>query len=111
MILGVVVAKIGAACFPIDQELFLEGPILDPIKTHVCRLRSILFDRVFGEDFRSRVVDTDRGGRLRVTEFSKGGSNWYGFLAVDEGGPDFIFGCQRHYIAHDFGHSVDGAIE
>ena len=30
----VVVFKIGAAWFPIDQELFLEGPILDPIKTH-----------------------------------------------------------------------------
>ena len=35
VILGVVVVNIGAPQFPIDQELFLEGPILDPIKTHV----------------------------------------------------------------------------
>ena len=60
---------------------------MDPIKTHADCLRSLLFDRVVDEAFRDRVVDTDWGGRLRVTEFSKGGLYWYGFLAVDEGGP------------------------
>ena len=111
VMLGVAVAKIGATRFPIDQELFLEGPILDPIKTHFDCLRLLLFYSVVGEAFIGRVVDTDRGRRLRVADFSKGGSNWYGFLAVDEGGPDFSFSCRRHNISHDFGHSVDRAID
>ena len=64
VMLGVLVANIGAARFPIDQELFLESPILDPIKTHVDCLQLILFDCVFGEAFSCRVVDTDRGGRV-----------------------------------------------
>ena len=48
---------------------------------------------------------------MQGTDFSKGGSNWYVLLAVDEGGPDLSFRCQIHDIAHDFGHNVDGAIE
>ena len=59
VILGVVVAKIGAARFPIEQELFLEGPILDPIKTHVDCLQLLLFGHVIDEAFSGRVADTD----------------------------------------------------
>ena len=33
--LGVSIANISIAWFPIDKKLFLEGPILDPINTHV----------------------------------------------------------------------------
>ena len=46
-----------------------------------------------------------------MAEFIKSGSNWYGFLAVDKGGPNSSLSCRRHDIAHDFGHSVDGDIE
>ena len=35
VMLGVVIAKIIIARLSIDDKLFLEGPILDPIKTHV----------------------------------------------------------------------------
>ena len=93
MMLGVLVSKIGAARFPIDQELILEALILDPIKMHVGCLQSLLFDRVVGKDFRNRVIDTDRGERLLVEKLSKGGLNWYGFLEVDEGSPDVSFSC------------------
>ena len=49
VMLGVVISKISIARFPIDKKLFLEGPILDPIKTHVYGLRPFLFDCVVGE--------------------------------------------------------------
>ena len=47
--LGVVIATISIARLPIYRKLFLEGPILDPIKTHVDGFRPFLFDGVVGE--------------------------------------------------------------
>ena len=41
---GVVIAKISIAWLPIYKKLFLEGLILDPIKTHVDGFRPFLFD-------------------------------------------------------------------
>ena len=46
---GVVIANIGIAWFPIDDKLFLEGPILDPIKTYLDGFQPFLFDGVVGE--------------------------------------------------------------
>ena len=48
MVLGVVITKIIIARFPIDTN-FLEGPILDPIKTHIDGLRPFLLDGIVGE--------------------------------------------------------------
>ena len=47
--LGAVSTKIIISRFPIDKKLFLEGPILDPIKTHVNGLQPFLFDIVVGK--------------------------------------------------------------
>ena len=49
VMLGGVIAKIIIARFPMDKKLFLEGPILDPIKTHVDGLQPFLFDGVVGK--------------------------------------------------------------
>ena len=53
VMLGVVIAKVSIARLPINKDFFLEGPILDPIKTHVDGFRPFLFDGV--------VVETGRG--------------------------------------------------
>ena len=35
MVLGLVITNIGAAGFPVDKELFLQCPVLDPVEAHV----------------------------------------------------------------------------
>ena len=47
--LGVVITKISIAWLTKDKKLILEGPILDPIKTHVDGFRRFLFDGVVGK--------------------------------------------------------------
>ena len=64
--LGVLVAKVSDARLPVDEELTLACAIAYPIKTHIARFRSFLFDGVVGEAVRGRVVDLDCSGRLWV---------------------------------------------
>ena len=66
MIFGVVVAKVSDARLPVDEELTLACAITYPIKTHVDRFRSFLFDGVVGEAVCGRVVDWYWSGRLWV---------------------------------------------
>ena len=65
--LGVVVAKVSDAWLPVDEELTLACAIVYPIKAHVDRFRSFLFDGVVGEAVGGRVVDLDWSGRLWAT--------------------------------------------
>ena len=67
MILGLVVAKVGDTRLPVDVELDLACAIAYPIKAHVDRFRSFLFDGVVGEAVGGRVVNLDWCGRLWVT--------------------------------------------
>ena len=48
MMLGVVAAKILNSRPPVDDELALVGPVLNPIKTYVYYLISFLFDFIVG---------------------------------------------------------------
>ena len=61
--LGVLVAHFSDARLPVDEELTLACAIAYPIKAHVDRFRSCLFDRVVGEAVGGRVVYLDWGGR------------------------------------------------
>ena len=47
--LGLVISNISIARFPMDKILFLEGPILEQIKTHANGLQQFLFDGVVGK--------------------------------------------------------------
>ena len=49
VMLGLVISNISIARFPMDKILFLEGPILEQIKTHVNGLQQFLFDGVVGK--------------------------------------------------------------
>ena len=61
MVFGKVIGKIIHARSPVDQELPLAGPVLDPIKMHVNCLGSFLFDSFLGEALGSGVVDLHGG--------------------------------------------------
>ena len=67
MMLGVLVAKVGDARMPVDEELALACAIAYPIKEHVNRFRSFLIDGVVGKAVGGRVVDLDWSGTLWVT--------------------------------------------
>ena len=57
--LGVVVAEVSDARLPVDEELTLACAIAYPIKAHVDRFWSFLFDGVVGEAVGGRVVYLD----------------------------------------------------
>ena len=64
--LGVVVAKVSDAWLPVDEELALACAIAYPIKAHVDRFRSFLFDGFVRKAVGGRVVDLGWSGRLWV---------------------------------------------
>ena len=66
MMLGVVVAQVSDARMLVDEEPTLACAIAYPIKTHVDRFRSFLFDGVVGKAVGGRVVYLDWSGRLWV---------------------------------------------
>ena len=46
-----------------------------------------------------------------MTELEEQGAYRYGLLDVDVGGSNFGFGGRTHYVCHDSGDGVDGAVE
>ena len=64
--LVVLVAQVSDARLPVDEELTLAFAITDPIKVHVDRFLSFLFDGVVGEAVGGIVVYLDWSGRLWV---------------------------------------------
>ena len=59
MVLGVIVAQVSDAGLPVDEELTLAFAVAYPIKAHVDRFRSFLFDGVVGEAVGGGVVYSD----------------------------------------------------
>jgi hypothetical protein len=91
MLLGVIIGKIVCSGPPVDQELPLAGPVLDPVESHVDGLGSFLFDGVVGESFGSGVMDLHWGWRLRMTHLFERCPNGDGFLSVHVGGCNLCF--------------------
>ena len=92
MMLSVIVAQVSDAGLPVDEELTLACAIAYPIKAHVDRFQSFLFDGVVGEAVFGRVVYLDWSGRLWVSYFEEQGAYRDGLLAVDVGGSNLGFG-------------------
>ncbi len=101
VMLGVIIGKVVRPRPPVDQELSLACPVLDPIKTHVDCFGSFLFDGVIGETFGSGVVDLHRRWRLRMSHLLERGPNGDGFLSIEVGGGNFGFGSGSHDAADD----------
>ena len=87
MVFSVVVAQVCAAGMPVDEELFLLGLIMDPVKAHIGFLQVFLIDDVVCKP----SSDTNGGGRLWMDKFYESGAYGYSFLSVDEGGDNFLF--------------------
>ena len=64
--LGVVVSQVSDAQLPVYEELTLVCVIPYPIKAHIDRFRSFLFDGVVGKAVGGRVFYLDWSGRLWV---------------------------------------------
>ena len=74
VVLGVIVGKIGRPRPPVDEELSLASPVLDPIKAHVHGFGSFLLDGIVGKTFGGGVVDLHGGWRLWMAHFLQGTS-------------------------------------
>ena len=61
-----IVTQVSDAGLPVDEELTLACVVSYPIKAHVGRFRSFLFDGVVGKAVGGRVVYLDWSGRLWV---------------------------------------------
>ena len=92
MIIGVVITKIGLSGLPVDKELALMGPVLDPIKLHVDGIGYFLFYGVIFETLSIGVVYLNGCRRLWMTMFLKSGPNGNCFLAIDLGRSNFGIG-------------------
>ena len=98
MVLGVIFVQVSDAGLPVDEELTLTCAVTYPIKLHVDRFRSFLFDGVIGKAVGGGVVLLDWRGRLWVPQFAESGAYRDGFLDVDVGGANFGFGGRTHHV-------------
>ena len=67
--LGVVISLHGASGAPVDTELVLLDPVLDPEVAHVHCLGAALFYPLVGNASGHQVVRFHRGGWLQVSHF------------------------------------------
>ena len=68
MMLGVIVSQVSDAGLLVDKELTLACAVAYPIKAHVDRFPSFLFDGVVGEAVSGGVVYLDWCGRMWVPQ-------------------------------------------
>jgi hypothetical protein len=101
VVLGVVITVVVSPRAPVDKELALAGPVLDPIESHVDGFGAFLFDGVIGKSLGSRVINLHGGGWLRMTHFLESGVNGNGFLAIDVCSANCSFGGGTHDVAHN----------
>ena len=99
VVLGVVIASIYGAWFPIYMELVLLDSILDPMESHVHCLGHFLFDAFVGYADCCGIVYLYWGGRLRMIHFNQSGAYWNPCLAVKKKRSVFCFGGRCHDIA------------
>ena len=99
------------ARFPIYFELALSTSVTYPIETHINGLGAFLFDGVRGESYGGVVFQFHVGGRMGMIHFFQCGSDRYSLLTIDVGCSYFGFCHRSHDIVHDFGDTVDGAVQ
>ena len=110
MMLGEVIGLVENAFAPVNDKLTLACTVADPVKAHVDGFGSFLLDGVVGDARGSRVVGGHRSGRLLVSEFFEGDSEWACFTTIVEEGSKFSFSGTGKHFAHDVAHDMDGAV-
>ena len=84
MVFGKVVSQIVSAWAPMDREFAVGTTVLYPIKTHVNRFGTALFDSLIRDTCSTLVVCLERGCALCMAEFREGGTECGGFFGVVE---------------------------
>ena len=110
MMLGEVIGLVENAFAPVNDKLTLACTVADPVKAHVDGFGSFLLDGVVGDARGSCVVGGHRSGRLLVSEFFEGDSEWACFTTIVEEGSKFSFSGTGKHFAHDVAHDMDGAV-
>jgi hypothetical protein len=110
VVLSEIVGPVADAFVPVEFELFLSFAILEPKTFHVDGFGSSYFNRVIGNANCRTVVSSDVGGRLWVSHFFEGDSDWERILAVVEHRTIFGLGGGREDGFHDGAIGFDSSV-
>jgi hypothetical protein len=69
VVFSVVVGSVELAFDPVDLELILSDTVTDPVKVHIDRFGSFLFDHVVGDTRGGTIVCDNASGGLGVAHF------------------------------------------
>ena len=108
---GVVVGEVAFAGGPVDKELALGNPIVDPVELHVHGLGPALFAGVIGNGVGRGVVSCSGGRRLWVAHAVEDLPDGDTLLEIEEERREFCLGCRGENVLGDGGDVQDGTIE
>ncbi len=95
----------------VDEELFLAYATFEPMPSHVHGFGPFLFHGSVGKTFGRGIVNLNRCGWLRVTEFGLGGDDGDCILTVQIPRANLGLGSGSNDNIDDFTHSVDGTVQ
>jgi hypothetical protein len=87
VVLGEVIGLVGSSRFPVDVELILANPILNPIETHVNGFRVFHLYSIIGDACSGAIVGLDGSGWLGMAKLGEGSPEGTGLLGIEEEGP------------------------
>ena len=105
-----VVREISGSRAPVYKEHILIDTVTDPIKLHVDRFCSFLFEVGVCKADGRRIVDLDRGGWLCMSHFLEADAEGGGIFGGKEGGANFRLCSGAHYVLHYFVKNMDDSI-
>lgn len=94
---GEIISEIGRSRSPVYYKSLLINTIYDPVEIHIHCFSTFEFDGRFSETDYSGIVSLYWSRRLRMAEFLKYNTEWYGGLINGEDATDFSFS----YCYHD----------
>ena len=106
-----IVSQILFSGTPVYVKLTFLYPILEPVEAQVNGFGSFLFDGVCEDSLACGIVSLEWCGRLWVSQFFQGCSEWACILGIVKGCADFGFSSGGEDIAHDSDQNVDGGID
>jgi hypothetical protein len=87
VVLGEVIGLVGSSRFPVDVELILANPILNPIETHVNGFGVFHLYSIVGDACSGAIVGLDGSGWLGMAKLGEGSPEGTGLLGIEEEGP------------------------
>ena len=112
MVFGEIIGIILLAGCPVEIELPLRYPVLEPVVSHVERFGTFHADGGMEDTVRGGIVGLDWCPRLGlfVSHFFKSGANGDCFLSIEKQTPNFGFGGGGGDSLESFAEDVNGAV-